>query len=1038
MTLPDPERSRAVLVGAAAYEHLEQLPAVPANLRALHELLTDPAVWGLPPEHCVVVEDPASTDAIRDALHEAGRDASDALVFYYAGHGVVDPDGLDLYLTTPRTSLEPMHAAVRYDDVRRLVASARCGAKVVLLDCCYSGLALAGAMGDATQVVDRVSIDASYVMTATAETRLALAPPGEPYTAFTGELVGVLRNGLPNAAELLEMGGIYWQLVRNLTDKQRPTPQARARNLGHTIAIARNRGRVADGTMPPAAVEAPVPAPPVPPRPADEALRMAPARLLETTGRVLRDVGAETANRLLAAHAAHRQVQEVAALLALMQPSEGRPGDGPGVEAVLAAAARRTPAEVAELVADLAELGVEGFAGRLVALAGGNDATSVVALATLLHDPARAGLLDAAARARAGRPAELIAFIAALQTSDLAPAVDGFVTGLAGVMPAADVLALADALRDANHDDAAFRLYSAAADALVERPAPAVAGIAAAMLRAGRSGAARALLDRLADRASDADRAHPVLLALWAEGLTAQAARLLTHVAGRLAADELPRLADELRFAGRPADGLRLLLEAATSGERLVRFAAHLHAAGRPIDGNRLLDGRFDTLPAPDLATVVLAVAREVNETAARRLLDRAPGLDGPHLAGLLHGLARAGEQHGLLERLDRLVVDRVTVAGAAPALVELLRLGDRAGVERLLRRAREEWFADPEAARRAFAAGGAQRAGVAAANAQLLIAFAAVAAEPSPDRLLEAFVAGDERRIGVLARRLVEAGPVVAVEFLDRLDPPTADALATPLVRSALSLRAPGLVAAYEIVELRWRGGRGPEFAIVVAHGVRPPDVPPLLAELAGRPGGERSARSIARHVLDRGNGPDRIPRDVTHAARLVRVAAWAAQSAPDLLDLMPWLVGRPASAAAVAFQVALARRPETGVAATDAVRARLGIPPGEAVLRAWPLGDRGFLAFTDQAVRYAWLDEPVGELRYPAIAGGTFERPDGVTLTGELADGRALAWRLGTSPARVPIDLEELLGEVAELIVAGEPDQSSVDGRTTSISKA
>ncbi|WP_238013097.1 caspase family protein [Dactylosporangium sp. AC04546] len=1040
VTLPDPHRSRAVLVGSGAYTELEPLPAVPANLRALQGLLTDPRVWGLPPEHCRVVEDPASTDAIRDALHDACRDASDALVFYYAGHGVVEADGLDLYLTTPRTSLEPIHAAVRYDDVRRLIASARCASKVVLLDCCYSGLALAGAMGDATQIVDRVSIDASYVMTATAETRLALAPPGERFTAFTGELVDVLRNGLPNAAELLEMGGIYWQLVRSLTDKQRPTPQARARNLGHAIAFARNLGRVADGAVPPAAAEAPVQAPPGPPLPSGEDLRMTPARLLETAARL----PAPLADGLLAANAAHRPVQEVAATLALMQPAGGRPGYRAGVEAVLAAAARRAPAEVAELVADLAELGVEGFAGRLVALGGGNDATSVVALATLLHDPAQAGLLDAAARARAGRPAELIAFIAALQTSDLAPAVDGFVTGLAGVMPAADVLALADALRDAGHDDAAFRLYSAAADALVERPAPAVAGIAAAMLHAGRSGAARALLDRLAERASNAERAQPVLLALWAEGLTAEAARLLTQCAERLTEDDLLALADELRFAGRPADGLRLLQEAGTSGERLIRFAAHLHAAGRPIDGNRLLDGRFDTLPGPDLAPVVLAVARDANETAARRLLDRASGLDSRRLAGLLHGLGRAGEHHELLAHLDRIVVDQVTLAGAAPALIHLLRLGDRAGVERLLRRARAGWFADPDAAPRAFATGGAERAGVAAVNAQVLIVFAVVAVEPLPERLLAAFLEGDGQRIDMLARQLLMAGPVVAGEFLDRLDPPTAAGLAAPLIRSAPLLRSAGLLRAYEIIERRWPGDPLTDFAAAVARRARASGVAALLAYLDGQPDGERVARMIARHALAAGDGSYRLPHEVPDSARLVQAAAWAVRSAPDLLDLVPWLVGRPASAAGVAVQAGLARWPNTGAPVewtpgfADTVRARLRIPPDTLVLRAWALDDRGVLAFTDRAIRHAWLDEPVGELPYLAIAGGTFESPDGTSLYAELADGRALTWRLGTSAPTVRIDLAELLQGVAALIAAGEPDQSSVDGRTTSISKA
>src|SRR5262249_3541752 len=131
---------------------------------------------------------------------------------------------------------------VRYDDLRRVVLDAtRTRAKVVVLDCCYSGTALIGGMSAATSVADHAGIEGTYLLTASAETKVALAPVGERYTAFTGELLDVLDRGMPGGPDLLDLNTLYLHLHRELQAKGRPIPQQRARNGGATIALARNR-----------------------------------------------------------------------------------------------------------------------------------------------------------------------------------------------------------------------------------------------------------------------------------------------------------------------------------------------------------------------------------------------------------------------------------------------------------------------------------------------------------------------------------------------------------------------------------------------------------------------------------------------------------------------------------------------------------------------------------------------------------------------------------------------------------------------------
>ncbi|WP_107451172.1 caspase, EACC1-associated type [Streptomyces sp. RTd22] len=260
-TLPDPARSEAVLVGAHAYGTLPDLPAVARNLDGLRGVLTDPAVWGLHGERCTVLAQPSSAQQVLDTVKEAAARATDTLFVYYGGHGLIDPHTDELYLALPDSVHDREYTALRYEYLRRAVLDAAAGVRrtVVVLDCCYSGRALIGRMSASDEIADRAAVEGTCLLTASAETRAALSPPGETYTAFTGELITALGEGIPGAPDLIDMNTLYRHLHRTLAAKSRPLPQQRNRNTGGLIALARNRAVAA-------AVAAPVPAP-VPPIP---------------------------------------------------------------------------------------------------------------------------------------------------------------------------------------------------------------------------------------------------------------------------------------------------------------------------------------------------------------------------------------------------------------------------------------------------------------------------------------------------------------------------------------------------------------------------------------------------------------------------------------------------------------------------------------------------------------------------------------------------------------------------------------------------
>jgi hypothetical protein len=172
-------------------------------------------------------------------LRSAAKQSRDTLLVYYAGHGLVDLQNA-LQLALPKSHQRRVESGLPYDYLRQAVLDGPAERQVIVLDCCFGGLAL-GAMAGTPELVDQASVDGSYLLAAASETSYALAPPGETYTAFTGELLEVLRTGVPDGPELLELDAVYRHLRLALGAKRRPIPQARNRNTSARLALGRNR-----------------------------------------------------------------------------------------------------------------------------------------------------------------------------------------------------------------------------------------------------------------------------------------------------------------------------------------------------------------------------------------------------------------------------------------------------------------------------------------------------------------------------------------------------------------------------------------------------------------------------------------------------------------------------------------------------------------------------------------------------------------------------------------------------------------------------
>jgi hypothetical protein len=245
MRLPDPANSWLLLVGSSAYEeqgNLPSLPGVSGNLSAMLRALTSPGGAAIPQDHIEVLHDPDEPSLIEEALLELADRRADTLIFYFAGHGLLDEHG-DLYLATRKSSTNrPQLRSLPYRSVRRAITSSRASNRIVLLDCCYSGRAISAMSGGEISGGD-VEVSGTYTLTSTSANRTAHAPTGESLTAFTRALVDVLEQGEPDGPELIDLITLHRAVTRRLKAAGRPTPMQQGTNTVSGLALAPNRAR---------------------------------------------------------------------------------------------------------------------------------------------------------------------------------------------------------------------------------------------------------------------------------------------------------------------------------------------------------------------------------------------------------------------------------------------------------------------------------------------------------------------------------------------------------------------------------------------------------------------------------------------------------------------------------------------------------------------------------------------------------------------------------------------------------------------------
>ncbi len=248
---PDADASRAVLVGAGTFDDraLSDLPAVRNNLTRLRDALTHPEVGlfaGRPDGHCRVLglgPGPVDVRDIGATMARARREATDLLLVYYTGHGVLDDAGT-LHLALDGTAADNLeYSALSVNVLKQDLARARARTRVLILDCCFSGRAIAAMAPLASLVSGQLQQSGTYVFTSSAANEPSQAPPEGENSAFTAALLRAFA-----APEPFSLDETYRHVREELRESGLHCPQRQG--TGDAGALVLMRGPLPDPPPP--------------------------------------------------------------------------------------------------------------------------------------------------------------------------------------------------------------------------------------------------------------------------------------------------------------------------------------------------------------------------------------------------------------------------------------------------------------------------------------------------------------------------------------------------------------------------------------------------------------------------------------------------------------------------------------------------------------------------------------------------------------------------------------------------------------------
>ena len=176
-------------------------------------------------------------DTIIDFFSDQNVKLNDTLLFYYSGHGILDIDG-EAYISTSQTNRDmPEKRGFSLDDLTKLIQKSISTRIIVLLDCCYSGIArISKGTGTADATMLQTSISKTLnilhgegrcILAASQGLQEAFALEEQNHSLFTYYLLEGLRGNKSSVDDsgyvtADSLGKYVYNSIMSLSSERRP------------------------------------------------------------------------------------------------------------------------------------------------------------------------------------------------------------------------------------------------------------------------------------------------------------------------------------------------------------------------------------------------------------------------------------------------------------------------------------------------------------------------------------------------------------------------------------------------------------------------------------------------------------------------------------------------------------------------------------------------------------------------------------------------------------------------------------------------
>ncbi|MEV0039689.1 caspase family protein [Streptomyces sp. NPDC050804] len=243
--MSDPERiHRALLIGNSEFpddpENLQPLLGPVTDVRMLHEALTHP-VTGLHRVGSVKPIVNGTSGHINDELARFFERASahEQLLLYYSGHGRLDLQNRLRLCARDTTADQLRTRSVRHELINELIDDCAARSIVVILDCCFSGVATV----KGTDPAGQLSGWGRFVMTSSSHAGLSSdAETGRTASPFTRYLIEGLRSGASGEGGYATVYDVYAYVYEQLRASGQ-IPHMKAEGGAGRVPLAGRPGR---------------------------------------------------------------------------------------------------------------------------------------------------------------------------------------------------------------------------------------------------------------------------------------------------------------------------------------------------------------------------------------------------------------------------------------------------------------------------------------------------------------------------------------------------------------------------------------------------------------------------------------------------------------------------------------------------------------------------------------------------------------------------------------------------------------------------